>query len=89
MQSQANEPLSSTQLLDLLNAMAQRFDQISSQGIALNDSLILGESNDELQIQDYQNRIQSHNNDLIKLQTQLKKIKQVVRRRREVMRQNK
>ena len=76
-------PISSEQLLDLLAALAHQLETITSNGI------LLGESNDELQIQDYQNRIQSHKNDLLKLQTQLKKLKQVVSRRRGVLRQNK
>jgi len=77
------KPISSEQLLDLLAALAHHLETITTNGI------VLGESNDELQIQDYQNRIQSHKTDLLKLQTQLMKLKQVVKRRRELMRKNK
>lgn len=78
-----NEPISTEQLLSLLGALAKRLEQITSNGI------ILGESGDELHILDLQNRIQSHKTDLLKLQTQLKKVRDAVKRRRELLRKPK
>lgn len=76
-------PISTEQLLDLLAALAKQLETITTNGI------VLGESNDELHIQDLQNRIQSHKTDLLKLQTQLKKVRDIIKRRRTLLKKSK
>ena len=81
MQSQPS--ISTEQLLDLLAALAHQLETITTNGI------VLGESNDELHIQDLQHRIQSHKTDLLKLQTQLKKVRDIIKRRRALLKKPK